>query len=68
MYCLKLFIVFHINLSFGHIGPPVFEVRAWTVGDECRQVDDAKRDRLMQERFAAEHPRRVGAGLRDLEL
>ena len=45
-----------------------FQVRAWTVGDECRQKDDAKRDRLVIERFAAEHPRRVGAGLRDLDL
>ena len=44
------------------------KVRAWTVGDESRQKDDAKRDRLVTERFVAEHPRRVGVGLRDLDL
>ena len=44
------------------------KVRGWTVGDESRQKDDAKRDRLVIERFVAEHPRRVGVGLRDLDL
>ena len=44
------------------------KVRGWTVGDESRQKDDAKRDRLVTERFVAEHPRRVGVGLRDLDL
>eukprot|EP00434_Breviolum_minutum_P006636 symbB.v1.2.005858.t1/scaffold335.1/size242651/9 len=43
-------------------------VRAWTKGDESRQNDDAKRERLMQERFASPRQRRVGFGLRDLEL
>ena len=63
---------FNLNLlTVNCLGSTLFwvrQVRAWTKGDESRQNDDAKRERLMQERFASPRQRRVGFGLRDLEL